>query len=667
MKSGRIVLLSCFVVGAVLLVAFKNPASTLTQFLPHPRAPGRGAAQGADSLTRHAIAGSGRAQRAAAARDSISGQQVTCTDFRSNLPLTLSAQHLAADGTIDAAWTPDGRLCLGSADGVSAKMVSDGSGGAFVVWVDERSGDGDLYAQRFTSNGAIASGWPNDGVALCTAPGSQYQVVLTGDGQGGVLAAWQDFRAGGLGDIYVQRLSSQGQPLWGKDGAPVCTHPAEQGSPAILSDGTGGALVVWHDRRSGEPRLYRLHVTASGTADPADSSNGTPLLATTGAELNPRALGTASGGGFVVWEDQRSGPASLYALGFGQGGVVATGWPSGGQAVTSSAAADQHEAALVSDGSGGVIVAWSVSSADGGDISAQRLSSAGERLWNADGVLVCAAAHEQSGPVLASDGSDGAIVCWEDRRRGWHSDLYAQRVGSGGTVQWASDGVPVCICASNEHDPAISSDGSGGAVITWTDERARNQGQLFALRPIYGGAAPQLEKVEANPTRVEITWKTSPHDAMTYTVQRQLTAPDWVAIGTVHADGDAKLRWTDEHLSPGTHLEYRLVGETPAAEVILGQLGVDLPLPKPLAVRFARWDRSRRAVQVAYTLADGERARLEVFDVAGRRVADQDLGAPGPGDYETHVGESPPLYSGVYFLRLSQGRAVRTAKAVVLR
>ena len=53
---------------------------------------------------------------------------------------------------------------------------------------------------------------------------------------------------------------------------------------------------------------------------------------------------------------------------------------------------------IVSDGSGGAIIAWQNNGADGKDIYAQRVDASGVVLWTADGIAVCADAYDQMNP-----------------------------------------------------------------------------------------------------------------------------------------------------------------------------------------------------------------------------------------------------------------------------
>jgi hypothetical protein len=41
-------------------------------------------------------------------------------------------------------------------------------------------------------------------------------------------------------------------------------------------------------------------------------------------------------------------------------------------------------------------------------------------------------------------------------------------------AQWITDGVPVCTAAGDQEVPQITTDGSGGAIFTWSDYRAGN-------------------------------------------------------------------------------------------------------------------------------------------------------------------------------------------------
>jgi hypothetical protein len=116
--------------------------------------------------------------------------------------------------------------------------------------------------------------WGDTGLPVSSAPGHQTSAVSVSDGAGGVLVAWEDDRTlSGRSDVYAQRLGPTGTPLWTVDGvvvgaAPdeVSGGPANQLYPAIISDGTGGAIVAWLDDRRSQRDVYAQRVDASGNA-----------------------------------------------------------------------------------------------------------------------------------------------------------------------------------------------------------------------------------------------------------------------------------------------------------------------------------------------------------------------------------------------------------------
>ncbi len=90
--------------------------------------------------------------------------------------------------------------------------------------------------------------------------------------------------------------------------------------------------------------------------------------------------------------------------------------PSNGNLPISVAVAEQLNPVVIPDGSGGTIIAWEDTRGGTQDIYAQRVSAAGITLWTADGLPICTATNEQARPVLISDGSGGAIIAWQDVR-----------------------------------------------------------------------------------------------------------------------------------------------------------------------------------------------------------------------------------------------------------
>jgi hypothetical protein len=108
--------------------------------------------------------------------------------------------------------------------------------------------------------------------------------------------------------------------------------------------------------------------------------------------------------------------------------------------------------------------------------------------WVPDGVPLCTAAYNQYVGPITSDGAGGAIAAWNDQRGGIYYDIYAQRVNASGIVQWTVDGVALCTAANDQMNLAIVPDGAGGAIIAWMDRRSATTYDVYAQRVNASGA-----------------------------------------------------------------------------------------------------------------------------------------------------------------------------------
>ena len=110
-----------------------------------------------------------------------------------------------------------------------------------------------------------------------------------------------------------------------------------------------------------------------------------------------------------------------------------------------------------------------------------------------------------------------------DDRNGSHTDIYAQRIDSDGNPQWAIDGDSICTASGNQFYPELVSDGAGGAIITWEDERDDPDGDIYAQRVNRDGTlgpVPYILSIEDVPNdqgrQVSVLWERSFLDAPQY-------------------------------------------------------------------------------------------------------------------------------------------------------
>jgi hypothetical protein len=384
------------------------------------------------------------------------------------------AQHVLASGNVDPVWPINGRVFFGSNDPQrEPAVVSDGTGGILVAWLDQRSGISDAYVHHMLGSGTLDPVWPLSGVALTSSHGP-VELAAAPDGAGGAFVIWADDRARQYPDIYAQHVLASGlvDPAWPVDGLPISTEAGFQQHPKIVVDGAGGAFVGWWDRPTFTVRIH--HLLVSGALDPSWPAGGVLFL---GGDTNVGfpMIADGSGGVIAAWDHSTPTGPDVFAAHVLVSGVVDLAWPD--SLPVCSAPGYQLQINLESDAAGGAFVTWEdqrIRYDLAAKLYAHHVLSIGEvdPLWPLDGIELSTAPGPQQQASIVPDGSGGAIAVW---RQGGNptSDIYAQHVLASGALDpnWPESGRPVCLAADDQWAPVAVSDGSGGAIATWVDYR----------------------------------------------------------------------------------------------------------------------------------------------------------------------------------------------------
>ncbi len=339
----------------------------------------------------------------------------------------------------------------------------DLAGGMYVAWQDDRDGTWDIYLQRFTSQGEIASGWPEHGLPVSTATGDQLFPGLVEDGDGGVFVQWHNpgIAQDRLYPEFVQKVSSSGVAQWTRDGIRV--SPKAYYGTQLVADGQGGMVALWHDVSafSGNP-TFAQRFDSRGLPDPDWPASGVAVCPDLG-HVDATTVSDGMGGIFLAWRDGRDGTYEVYVQHVSGAGVRQL--PSAGLRMSAPPGIQNH--GITADGAGGAIVFWAGLESRPA-LNAQRLSHSGEKMWGDDGVALfdSIAIYDSPDIIATGDGLGGAIVSWT---RG--ISTYVQRVDSSGHVAWGS--APILLSEDPDWQvfPNLQADGSGGAFVAWNELR----------------------------------------------------------------------------------------------------------------------------------------------------------------------------------------------------
>jgi len=153
--------------------------------------------------------------------------------------------------------------------------------------------------------------------------------------------------------------------------------------------------------------------------------------------------------------------------------------------------------------------------------------------------------------------------------------------------------------------------------------------------------------------------------------RRQVGTP-WSSLATVQSQAGG-VTYVDHAVTPGGRYGYLLGVPSQRGETFGGEVWVDIPTspvgvppgsltsaldrvqPNPVTDRFVAF----------FTLPSAEPARLDLLDLAGRRLVSYDVSAFGAGEHHLEFAGANHLRPGMYFLRLEQAGRSRSARVVI--
>jgi hypothetical protein len=392
-----------------------------------------------------------------AASDGAHGAILVWEDSRS-VQTQISAQRLNAAGV--PLWTLDGIQVSPMA--TRGKVVSDGAGGAIVVWRDSRAGAPGIYAQRLDNLGAKQ--WVAGGIQVASAFA---EPEIDSDGAGGVLITWLQGNQPAR-DVYGQRLSGAGAALWQAGGIPVCRHPADADEPAVAGLGGGAAAFAWIDFRGGAQRIFARKVGAAG--DTLWTALGVGLTPGGPAAFEPSVCSDGAGGAYFAVGDQRlAGQGThLFIHRLDTNGAAPTGWTLAG--VDCGGTLTDPDPKIVRDSNGGALAVQ-----EGGIVS--HVTAGGAQDWN----VPVSGFDAPVKPWIVAEGAGSAIVGWHDLRNTVNYDVYAAQVLGNGTLSSScvAGGELLTNGSGSQTTVRGVSDGLGGAIFAWQDARS-DGGNIFA-------------------------------------------------------------------------------------------------------------------------------------------------------------------------------------------
>lgn len=411
--------------------------------------------------------------------DEKGGAYITWEDRRDGTS-KIYAQRIDKNGNIK--WNLNGvQICDFNSGQSNPQVINDGTGGAIIIWVDDRNGNFDLFSQRVDSLGNKL--WNSDGLILFDNVGNQTnpQALRTTDnifyvtciddrmgaqnlfiqkmdlqgnmiwGESGktgnhfrnlrnfksildkennLILVWEDFSFNNDGMIFAQKLDHNGNFLWEfyQDDLRISSSDPNINSqmPDLIQLQTGNYLITWQDNRSGDYDIYGQIILPNGAN--LLTNDGEYLEGTAGDDIMPELCLSGNDYYMIAWINNNSPDSYLNVRSFYSNPVTFIQNWSFTLEIEQQFNGGFNNLNFISDKSGGALLSYTSSDGEYSDVKFSKISSYGDKRVG----IICNADINQGQLSVCSDSSDGIIATWADLRINGEFDIYCSQVDANG-------------------------------------------------------------------------------------------------------------------------------------------------------------------------------------------------------------------------------------------
>jgi hypothetical protein len=185
--------------------------------------------------------------------------------------------------------------------------------------------------------------------------------------------------------------------------------------------------------------------------------------------------------------------------------------------------------------------------------------------------------------------------------------------------------------------------------------------QVWALT--YGPPSATLVESVVSPDAIALKWESPAAIGRIAALERREDGSAWTEVGPLAFDDSGLATCTDHAVHNDHAYDYRVrIGTAPWFSD-----AITVVMQSKLALLGGSPNPAIRTLQVRFTLPASGAARLEAFDIHGRRCASREVGMLGPGTHTVTLDDGSHLRPGVYLLRLQRAHEARSARVVLVR
>lgn len=372
------------------------------------------------------------------------------------------------DSNKNQQWSSDLQIVT-SNNQIFPRISTDIDGYSYMTWQDDRNGNQDIYLQKFDNSGNAV--WVGEKKVNVDASSADQNLPVVSANTSTAYIVWQDDRSGNL-DIYAQRYSPAGVQLWVNDlKINTDTGSGNQSYPAVALDSENNFYVIWQDDRNGDNDIYaQKYDQDANKLWVADKKINTDV-SLTNQDYPVFTLDDVNDFLYIAWQDERNGGSSgnvdIYAQKYDASGNEI--WTEDIRMNTDLTSAYQSYPSIAYEGNNKFYITWQDNRNGNNDVYAQKCDQNGGSLWAEDVKINTNYDNsDQRSPRVVVDNAGYGIFTWYDNRNG-NYDIYAAKFLEPGTQNYLPN-IPLQVTGSKTigNDPIIykynqqhSTDGSG--------------------------------------------------------------------------------------------------------------------------------------------------------------------------------------------------------------
>jgi hypothetical protein len=598
-----------------------------------------------------------------AVEDSRGGMFLFWEDNISGFQGDVSFLHVNGDGIVS--FRSDGRK-VSSSETPKYKPVSitGPPGSAYVVWRERvRSYSDQLFAQKVSASGGLI--WKANGIPISSHGMVISDFASASDRSSNLFTIYVNGESDKKGEysIRLQGINQNGVNLF-PDEIIVAHSDNKKSNLSLVSDGKEGIHVFWLESINHKSVIYGQSIDYSGKLRWGNK----PLSFT-----NPKEdvfsfnIDKFSSSVHLVWQMQKTSKDIYHQLISNEGKQL---WQKYGVQVLPGKGNQTNPQSLISGNN--IMITWTDDSSGDRNILIQRYNSKGEVLWKKDGVNVINLKGDQFGQKILSDGLNGAIITWLDRRNASRGNIYAQRINADGRILWDSLGIQTASNNNSEKSYiSVIPDNTGGVIVLFKEKR-NGKNEIFGQKIFNTGTFTSqiiAFNTELEGDSVRISWysanEVSPSN---FTVERTLSEEEvWQKVGEIRSDGKASAKYYEFYDRPdktGT-IFYRVIHYDHNGNIQPSDLAKINYFSEEASVYISQNSPNpfKDKTKINIYLPESENVSIEFFDSRIEKISEikKQLSA-GMSEVEFSASGLTP---GIYFYKVIIGDFIEVKKMVV--